>query len=120
MGTDELAVDPVDRCALAVEAYCGWLEEAPLDAPGHRVAALNLLANLYASALELPEIPESALAAPEQQTPAQVVALTERVMKRVTKFPLRDYWRIEEGTNGVRGESVQEDAARDLYLVYAA
>jgi len=78
-----------------------------------------LLANLYASALALPEVPDSALDDVARGTSDAEAALEKRVMDRVVKFPARDYWRIENSTDDTPGEKAQDDVARDLYLVYA-
>jgi uncharacterized protein DUF5063 len=118
VSSDVLTDELIDRCIVAAKAYCEWLEEAPLDDPACRHAVMPLLANLYVCAMQLPEIPDADLAQLKEETSEEVEDLIQRVMDRVVQFPLREYWRIE-GAREADVERVQEDAARDLYLVYA-
>jgi len=113
------AENNINTFAETAHAFCSWLENDPHEDAGSELfTALCLLSSLYSSALQLPEIPTDQL--PKRPNHRDNDRdLNKKVMARLDRFPLRQYWRVEHSANG-NVTPFEDDIARDLYLSYAA
>ena len=110
--------EAIDRFAETAREFCSWLEGEPSDDMSERFTALRFLSRLYDQALQLPEIRDEHMAGAASEWSEMSAELTDRVMKRLDRFPTRSYWRIDR-TSESEVEKVEDDVARDLFLTYS-
>ncbi len=79
----------IQRFAQSATDYCQWLEGPGDEATEDHFLATRLLAELYASALALPDCEPGQVGA--IRVPDQVLA---RVRERLQSFPFQYYWEI--------------------------
>ena len=107
----------IDRFTSVAREYCEWLESAPLTPFEEHFTATRLVANLYASAIALPEVSDEYL--PDSFNEPEVSIEQKRaVIERLGKFPFHLYWQIFQPNTEASEEPVYGDIRDDLVDIY--
>ncbi len=110
----EAAIDSF--IAVAAE-YCDWLEAPPLSMAQEHFAATGLVARLYASAIQLPDVDPDYLPL-MPQAPALERFAAETVRLRLRSFPFQHYWEVFHTLTTEAEEPCLGDITDDLADIY--
>lgn len=107
----------VDSFIAVAGEYCDWLEAPPLSMAQEHFAATGLVARLYASAIQLPNVgPDYLPLIP--QVPALTRFQEEAVRLRLRSFPFQHYWEVFHTLTTEAEEPCLGDITDDLGDVY--